>query len=326
MTQHAQFDKSYEQQRLFASLGCCFFGVLAALLVATGLYGTHTFRVNRRTAEIGIRMALGASRSQVLRIVIVENLSILVFGLAAGIPLTQLAVRPLKAMLYEISPIRSNGIRLGDRCTCSGFGGRSTDTGSPRRFRRSDSSLESGMIPSSGDKQRSMIGRSYSCNCHHPPPSCCGGPAVTCIFRVRFFSCCQPQRSMETTRPALEPRVGSVQVFLFQQLLKLRRRSQGREILVFIETFAIIEAFIHCLTEIEERLLLLPGAGERLCNVVIDGNALLTRAATFHHLGLIGVKDLFVDGKGLLIHLQPFLEFAFRKVGGAQIAVSDRTF
>ena len=103
MTQHAQFDKSYEQQRLFASLGG-FFGVLAALLVATGLYGTHTFRVNRRTAEIGIRMALGASRSQVLRMVMVENFSILAFGLAAGIPLTLLAVRPLKTMLYEISP------------------------------------------------------------------------------------------------------------------------------------------------------------------------------------------------------------------------------
>jgi predicted permease len=111
MTQHAQFDKSYEQQRMFASLGG-FFGVLAALLVATGLYGTHSFRVNRRTREIGIRMALGASRSQVLRIVMVENLSILAFGLAAGIPLTLLAVRPLKAMLYEISPFDPTAFAL----------------------------------------------------------------------------------------------------------------------------------------------------------------------------------------------------------------------
>ena len=60
MTQQAQFDKSYQQQRMFAALGG-FFGVLAALLVATGLYGTHSFRVNRRKAEIGIRMALGAT-------------------------------------------------------------------------------------------------------------------------------------------------------------------------------------------------------------------------------------------------------------------------
>ena len=61
----------------------------------------------------------------------------------------------------------------------------------------------------------------------------------------------------------------------------MRSSTQGCEILVFIETFAIIEAFIHCLTEIDERLLLLPGTGERLCYVVVDGNALLTRAATF---------------------------------------------
>jgi predicted permease len=103
MTQQAQFDRSYERQRMFAAMGG-FFGVLAALLVATGLYGTHSFRVNRRRAEIGVRMALGASRGQVLRMVMRESLWVLACGLAVGIPLTLLAVRPLKAMLYEISP------------------------------------------------------------------------------------------------------------------------------------------------------------------------------------------------------------------------------
>jgi len=103
ITQRAQFDKSYEQQRMFAALGG-FFGVLAALLVATGLYGTHSFRVNRRRTEIGIRMALGATRGEVLLMVMRESLWALVFGLAAGIPLTLLAIRPLKSMLYEISP------------------------------------------------------------------------------------------------------------------------------------------------------------------------------------------------------------------------------
>ena len=103
MTQDAQFDKSYERQRMFASLGG-FFGILAALLVATGLYGTHSFRVNRRTTEIGLRMALGASRGQVLKIIMVENLWIVAFGVAAGIPLTVLGVLQLKAMLYQVSP------------------------------------------------------------------------------------------------------------------------------------------------------------------------------------------------------------------------------
>ena len=103
MTQQAQFEKSYERQRMFAALGG-FFGVLAALLVATGLYGTHSFRVSRRRTEIGLRMALGATRSQVLTMIMRESLLVLALGLAAGIPLTLLAVRPLKSMLYGISP------------------------------------------------------------------------------------------------------------------------------------------------------------------------------------------------------------------------------
>ena len=103
MTQQQQFDESYAKQRMFAAMGG-FFGVLAALLVATGLYGTHSFRVNRRTTEIGVRMALGASRSQVLAMVMCESLWVLIAGLVAGIPLTFLAVRPLKSMLYRMSP------------------------------------------------------------------------------------------------------------------------------------------------------------------------------------------------------------------------------
>jgi predicted permease len=103
MTQQAQFEKSYEQQRMFAAMGG-FFGLLAALLVATGLYGTHSFRVSRRTTEIGIRMALGASRAKVLAMVMRESLWVLLAGLAAGLPLALLAARPLKSMLYQLSP------------------------------------------------------------------------------------------------------------------------------------------------------------------------------------------------------------------------------
>jgi predicted permease len=104
MTQQQQFDESYAKQRMFAAMGG-FFGVLAALLVATGLYGTHSFRVSRRTTEIGVRMALGASRAQVLAMVMRESLWVLIAGLAVGIPLTLLAVRPLKSMLYQMSPL-----------------------------------------------------------------------------------------------------------------------------------------------------------------------------------------------------------------------------
>jgi hypothetical protein len=104
ITQQEQFDKSYERPRMFAAMGG-FFGVLAAFLVATGLYGTHSFRVSRRTSEIGVRMALGASRGQMLVMVLRESLWVLLAGLAVGIPLTLFAVRPLKAMLYQMSPL-----------------------------------------------------------------------------------------------------------------------------------------------------------------------------------------------------------------------------
>jgi ABC-type antimicrobial peptide transport system permease subunit len=104
MTQQEQFEKSYKGQRMFAVMGG-FFGVLAALLVATALYGTYSFRVSRRTTEIGVRMALGASRAQVLAMVMRESLWVLLLGLACGIPLTIFAVRPLKSMLYQMSPL-----------------------------------------------------------------------------------------------------------------------------------------------------------------------------------------------------------------------------
>jgi ABC-type antimicrobial peptide transport system permease subunit len=103
ITQQEQFNKSYRQQRMFAAMGG-FFGLLAVFLVGTGLYGTHSFRVSRRTAEIGVRMALGASRTRVLGMVLQESLWVLALGLAAGIPLALLAVRPLRSMLYQMSP------------------------------------------------------------------------------------------------------------------------------------------------------------------------------------------------------------------------------
>ena len=73
MTQLEQFTKSYRQQRIFGAMGG-FFGVLAAMMVATGLYGTYSFRVSRRTTEIGVRMALGASRARVLAMVVGESI------------------------------------------------------------------------------------------------------------------------------------------------------------------------------------------------------------------------------------------------------------
>ena len=103
MSQREQFQRSYSQQRLFARLSM-FFGLLAALLVATGLYGTLAYRVSRRTAEIGVRMALGARRRQVLGMVLGESLAVSGAGVLAGLPLAFAGARLLRSTLFGLGP------------------------------------------------------------------------------------------------------------------------------------------------------------------------------------------------------------------------------
>jgi hypothetical protein len=102
MTQAAQFEKSYVTPLLFARLAMGF-GVLAIVLVGTGLYGTLVYRVERRRVEIGVRIALGALRGTVLRMVLVESLLLCVGGLAVGIPLALAVGNLLRSQLYQMS-------------------------------------------------------------------------------------------------------------------------------------------------------------------------------------------------------------------------------
>ncbi len=101
MVLQAQFAKGYSISALMARLAL-FFGGLAALLVAVGLYGTLAYRVNRRRAEIGVRMALGASRWQVLCMVLRESLVLVVAGLAVGFPLMWFGAKLMGSMLYKL--------------------------------------------------------------------------------------------------------------------------------------------------------------------------------------------------------------------------------
>jgi predicted permease len=103
MTQQEQFDRSFTNERLSARLAISF-GMLAALLVATGLYGTLSYRVSRRTAEIGVRMALGAQRRQVLGMILRESLAVSVAGLLVGLPLAIVGARLLRSMLFGLGP------------------------------------------------------------------------------------------------------------------------------------------------------------------------------------------------------------------------------
>lgn len=102
-TQQAQFEKSYSTQRLVARLAIVF-GFLAALLVATGLYATLAYAVTRRTAEIGVRMALGAQRGEVLWMVLKESVILCAAGAAVGLPLALACSRALRSMLFGVEP------------------------------------------------------------------------------------------------------------------------------------------------------------------------------------------------------------------------------
>jgi predicted permease len=104
MTQAMQFTQSISQQIMFARLAGCF-GVLAVVLIATGLYGTLSYRVSRRSGEIGVRMALGAQRSQVVWMVLRGSLLLCVIGVGIGIPLAMAAGRGLESSLYGMKAL-----------------------------------------------------------------------------------------------------------------------------------------------------------------------------------------------------------------------------
>lgn len=104
MTQRAQFERTISQQVLFAWLAECF-GLLAILLGDTGLYGTLAYRVSLRSTEIGVRMAVGAQRGQVVWMILKDSLLLTVVGVALGVPLAMLVGRSLTSSLYGVKPL-----------------------------------------------------------------------------------------------------------------------------------------------------------------------------------------------------------------------------
>ncbi len=104
MTQRAQYDLTISGQILFARLAG-FFGILAVILVATGLYGTLAYRVNMRTAEIGVRMAIGAHRSQVVWLILRDSLVLTAIGVLSGVPLAMVVGHTLANSLYGVKAL-----------------------------------------------------------------------------------------------------------------------------------------------------------------------------------------------------------------------------
>jgi ABC-type antimicrobial peptide transport system permease subunit len=94
---------NFTQQAMIAKL-TSFFGLLALLLASIGLYGVTAYSVERRTSEIGIRMALGAGRSSVLRMILRGAFLQVGIGLAIGIPVAILGGHAMASQLFGVKP------------------------------------------------------------------------------------------------------------------------------------------------------------------------------------------------------------------------------
>ncbi|MGA8531581.1 MAG: FtsX-like permease family protein, partial [Acidobacteriaceae bacterium] len=94
-------DSRFDQQRAVANM-TGLFGVLALILAAVGLYGVTAYTVERRTSEIGVRMALGANRQGIVRLVLRGAFLQILIGLFIGIPVSIGCAHLISAQLYQV--------------------------------------------------------------------------------------------------------------------------------------------------------------------------------------------------------------------------------
>jgi predicted permease len=99
----SQVERTLATERLLARLLSAF-AVLAILLASIGLYGVLGYYVVRRTGEIGLRLALGATRGAVLRSVLRQSVIVVAIGSVAGIPIAVFSSRSLSSLLYGVRP------------------------------------------------------------------------------------------------------------------------------------------------------------------------------------------------------------------------------
>jgi predicted permease len=102
-TQAAHIDQAINQEIALGRL-CTTFAVLALIIACVGLYGTVAFTVARRTAEIGIRMALGAQRAGIVWLVLRSVFTLELLGLAIGVPVVLAGSRYVESLLFGVRP------------------------------------------------------------------------------------------------------------------------------------------------------------------------------------------------------------------------------
>jgi predicted lysophospholipase L1 biosynthesis ABC-type transport system permease subunit len=102
-TQDERVDSLLSSERLFGRL-TVFFGLVALALAGVGLYGLMAYGVQRRTGEIGLRMALGARPANILRMLLRESAALVLLGIALGVGGAGVATRLVAHLLYGLSP------------------------------------------------------------------------------------------------------------------------------------------------------------------------------------------------------------------------------
>ncbi len=102
-TMEAQKERSFWDRRLFGWMFAVFGGI-ALLLASIGVYGVLSYAVSQRTQEIGLRMALGASRGNVLRLIVGQGLRLAVVGVVIGLILTPFVTSAVTSQLYNVTP------------------------------------------------------------------------------------------------------------------------------------------------------------------------------------------------------------------------------
>jgi predicted permease len=98
-----QVDESLAQERLIGAVSS-FFGLLALLLAAVGLYGVMAYAVSQRTHEIGVRMALGAQRGEVLRMALRQGMKLVLIGAGFGLAASLAVTRVIANQLFDVTP------------------------------------------------------------------------------------------------------------------------------------------------------------------------------------------------------------------------------